>query len=74
MKKVLLMASVVGVFMFSGCSSDTKESLKFELKTLMQDCYSMKYSKEECREKGEELGEKIKDFNSDASPEERIRL
>lgn len=74
MKKVLLTVSVLGMVMFSGCSSDTKESLKFELKTLMQDCYSGKNSKEECKEKGEDIGERIKDFNSDASPEERINL
>jgi len=74
MVKIILVSSMLGVLMFSGCSSDSKESLKLELKTLMQDCYSLKYSKDECKEKGEELGGRIKDFNSGASSEERINL
>jgi outer membrane murein-binding lipoprotein Lpp len=74
MKKVILVVSVLSMVMFSGCSSDTKESLESEMKTLIVDCYSMKYTKEECREKGKELGEKIKDFNKGVSPEERIGL
>jgi len=74
MKKIILVVSVISIVIFSGCSSETKEHLEWEIKTLMEDCYSMKYSKEECREKGEELGEKIKDFNSGVSPEKRVRL
>ncbi|WP_434581104.1 hypothetical protein MLC52_02245 [Sulfurimonas sp. NW15] len=74
MKKVLLTVSILGIVMFSGCSSDSKESLRQEMKILFQDCYNLKYSKEECREKGVELGERIKDFNRGASSEDKIRL
>jgi outer membrane murein-binding lipoprotein Lpp len=60
MKKLLLVASVMGVMMFSGCSSDTKESLKTEYSELLMKCFSGKYDKTECKEKGQDLGKRAK--------------
>jgi uncharacterized protein YcfL len=63
MKKGLVAISFLTALLFTGCSSDTKESLQQEFAQLLVDCGTGKLSATECKEKGTDLKERIEEFN-----------
>jgi len=62
MVKIILVASMLGMVMFSGCSSDTVESITAERLQLFSDLQSGKISKEDARKKGIDLRERLEDL------------
>lgn len=65
MKKVLLIVSVLGIVMFSGCSSDTEESLHKEASELMRKCATGKLTPAECKAQGADIGDRAKAIGLD---------
>lgn len=60
MIKSIVATSVLGMLMFSGCSSDTPESIKMEYAELITKCASGQLTREECVDEGKDLGERAK--------------
>jgi CBS domain containing-hemolysin-like protein len=71
---ILLSPLLQNTFQIVRYSFQSKAYLEWKMKTLREDCSSMKYSEKECREQNRELSKRIFYFNQGVSPEERVRL
>ena len=65
MIKSIIAISILGMVMFSGCSSDTEESLHKEASELMKKCATGKLTPAECKEQGADIGDRAKAIGLD---------